>query len=50
MKKFFKHWRLGIKIWYELNYHVQMNHWKAASNICKRIDRLKVNKWYIKLI
>ena len=50
MKKFFKHWILGRRIWYQLSYHVFMNHWKAADTMCKRIDRMKINKWYIKLI
>ncbi len=44
-----KHWILGVKMWYQLSYHIQMNHWRAAFNICRRIDRLKMDKLHIKL-
>lgn len=48
MRKFFKHWKLGARIWSQLNFHIQMNHWKAANTMCRRIERMKVNRWYIR--
>lgn len=48
MKTFFKHWRISNMVWRRLDYHVQMNHWKAARNLCNRIERIKADRWYIK--
>lgn len=47
--KFLKHWRISNELWLMLGYHIWMEHHGQASNICKRIKRIKADKWYIKL-
>jgi len=50
MKSFFKHWRLSLKLWNQLSHHVFMNHWKAAGNVCQRIDHMKADRIHIRIL
>lgn len=45
MRKYLKYLRVRRKVKSQMSYHFYMMHWKAASNLCRRIDRLERTYW-----